>query len=298
MSNVIDQREVRIQDRCGQLILLPSCLMFLLGTVVVAAPQPGKEALANAPNHVDQLGDPLPAEAILRLGTSRLHHEVASLAWSPDGKAFLTGSNSDNYARLWDSKTGKELQCFRGPSQGVYSVLFVSGGKHVITFHGQSILCWDARTGKEVWRFEEEEDKDKMYGLLMLTPDGKTVMSVGPELFCWDVATGKRTQKLSILPRNRLYWHGEALSRDGKRIALCDEEHIQLWDLDTEKQVAQFKIPKKAAGWLKFMPDGKSLLSVSKDRCVQWNVETGKEIRSCPITFAGFTRDIYHPLIA
>ena len=49
--------------------------------------------------------------------------EVFSVAFSPDGKYALTGSN-DWTARLWNVQTGREVHTFTGHTGGVTSVAF------------------------------------------------------------------------------------------------------------------------------------------------------------------------------
>nr|MBA3751644.1 hypothetical protein [Candidatus Dependentiae bacterium] len=52
---------------------------------------------------------------------------VSSVAFSPDGKTVLTGSN-DGTARLWDIKTGEQLKELIQPELPVRSVAFSPDG--------------------------------------------------------------------------------------------------------------------------------------------------------------------------
>jgi WD40 repeat protein len=62
---------------------------------------------------LDCHGDPLPAGALVRLGTVRFRHAdtVSFVAFLPDGKTLLTAAQ-DQLVHLWDLGTGKEVRRF------------------------------------------------------------------------------------------------------------------------------------------------------------------------------------------
>src|SRR5207244_8539219 len=56
---------------------------------------------------MDRFGDPLPADAVARLGTLRLRGVVAhAFAFAADGRTFLTVSD-DPTVRIWNADTGR-----------------------------------------------------------------------------------------------------------------------------------------------------------------------------------------------
>ena len=76
------------------------------------------------------------------------------LASGPDGKTILTGE--DNWLRLWEVESGKELRALSGHAERVTSAQFSSDGKTVLTvsWNGHARL-WDVGRGKQrdLWNF-------------------------------------------------------------------------------------------------------------------------------------------------
>jgi WD40 repeat protein len=61
-------------------------------------------------------------------------HGVWSVAFSPDGKQVVSGSD-DKTVRLWDAATGAALQTLEGHSGAVSSVAFSPNSKCIPTLH-------------------------------------------------------------------------------------------------------------------------------------------------------------------
>src|SRR5262249_49147136 len=84
------------------------------------------------------------------LKTPILQHEgkVLAVAFRPDGKTVLTGSE-DNTARLWDAATGQALGAPLQHSHGVGRVAFSPDGQVIVTVSGDNAArLWDAATGQ------------------------------------------------------------------------------------------------------------------------------------------------------
>ncbi|KAF3402981.1 putative WD repeat-containing protein [Talaromyces pinophilus] len=60
-------------------------------------------------------------------------------------------SLSNSTIKLWDVKTGKELQSLTGHSDGINSVAFSSGGLILASgAYDKTIKIWNVKTGKEL----------------------------------------------------------------------------------------------------------------------------------------------------
>ncbi|MBW2640853.1 MAG: hypothetical protein JRE10_12040 [Deltaproteobacteria bacterium] len=57
---------------------------------------------------------------------------IRALCYSRDGRFVVTAS-SDRTAKLWETRTGREVRTFKGHSSGVNSVDVSSDGKFIVT---------------------------------------------------------------------------------------------------------------------------------------------------------------------
>ena len=70
------------------------------------------------------------------------------MAFSPDGKTILTGSE-DKTARLWDAATGRPLGQPIVHSGAVWSVAFSPDWQTILTgSYDETARLWDAATGR------------------------------------------------------------------------------------------------------------------------------------------------------
>src|SRR5262249_10770150 len=145
---------------------------------------------------LDRFGDPLPSDAVARLGTVRLRHVglCNRVAYSPDGK-LLASCGGDNVGRIWEADTGKERHCCVGHTEFPTSLACAPDGK-ILAAGGtdNTIRIWDARTGKEVRQLK----CNTIVCSIALAPDGKTLASCGDDkrVHLWDPATGKELRTL------------------------------------------------------------------------------------------------------
>ncbi|HEY7311871.1 MAG TPA: hypothetical protein VH643_21080 [Gemmataceae bacterium] len=137
---------LRTKRKIGALVILP------IGAGNAASQEPTKE-------RVDSLGDPLPPQALFRIGTTRLQHQgqIQALAVSDDGK-LLASCGREKVVRVWDARDGKPLWKFELPSWGPWALAFSRQGKELAAVSRSpenskangTFRRWDLTTGREL----------------------------------------------------------------------------------------------------------------------------------------------------
>jgi WD40 repeat protein len=217
---------------------------------------------------------------------------VYGLAFSPDGKLVLTGSD-DKTARLWDLHTGKPIHNLQGHTNDVRAVAFSPDGKLVLTgSHDRTARLWDAQTGQPIRTFEGIKGRVEC---VAFSPDGKLALagSADKTAWLWDVQTGNL---IHDFPGHIGLVHCAAFSPDGKIVITgSDEKLARLWDVQTGKGVSNLQGHTGGVTSAAFSPDGKFVLTGSRDKTTRlWDVQTGKEL--CKIlSFADETWAVVDP---
>jgi RNA polymerase sigma factor (sigma-70 family) len=211
-----------------------------------------------------EIGDPLPTNALQRLGSDRLTHlgTVDCLAYSPDGKTLASGGGyGDASIRLWESATGKEILKIKDGGV-VRDLVWTPDGKLLVSASdGDGVRFWDPATGTCVRQFPQGDGSALR---LALSNDGKTLV-VGETdftgtrkkdtLLIRNAITGKERHRFEIDRAYRL-----ALAPDGQTLAVGGEEKkIRLWNIATGTELPPLEGHKGGTYPVAFAPNGKLL---------------------------------------
>jgi WD40 repeat protein len=218
------------------------------------------------------------AEQIHSIGWSGIH--VYNTIFSPDGRSWLAGGDGGTL-RLYEVKTGKQIQELVGHEGWTQHAVFTPDGKHVLSASmDRTLRLWDLATGKEVRKFVGHED-----GVLSVdvTRDGKWAVSGSADrtLRLWEVATGKEVRKFVGHTGGCM----GLFSPDGKQaLSSSYDATMRLWDVASGKELRSSEGHTAGLYGAFVLPGGKQALSYSADQTARvWDLATGKELRKLEV---------------
>ena len=208
--------------------------------------------------------------SLLTAHTSR----VNCLAFSPDGRTFVSGSE-DGTILLWNWSTGSQKVLTKS-TESISNLTFSPDGKTLANGSGGTIRFWDTITGEQKQMFTGLPEN---ISNLSFNPDGKTIVSVtwGGEICISDTITGKRKKTFTVRMTDNVF--SVAFSPDGKIVAIGNRDGIiYLSDLNTGELKFTLTGHSEDVESVVFSPDGKTVASSSYiDETVRiWNAHTGE----------------------
>jgi WD40 repeat protein len=235
-----------------------------------------------------QIWDARTGDLVARLGPHR--SEVNSVAWSPDGRRVVCGSE-DGTARVWDVRTGAEVSCFDGHEKWVNDAAWSADGRHVASAGSDDLFVrvWDGETGKQRLLLSGHEGD---VACVAWSPEGRYVASASWDrtVRVWDLSGSVAAVRL----RGHEEFHGRIdqldFSPDGRRVATgaqhidplwFSKDWVRLWDVGTGLQLGLLAGAQWVPAEVAWSPDGKWLVTGAADGSLRvWDSQTGEE-RHC-----------------
>jgi RNA polymerase sigma factor (sigma-70 family) len=216
---------------------------------------------------LDQFGDPLPPDAIARLGTTRFAfaHHANSVAYAKDGKTIVVAIGHG--AVVMDAVSGKRLRSIT-TSNGVRSLAISPDGKLLaLQTSGPSVKpgalkvgnleIWDTQTGTVLRQCMVPRGSEQFDGLIF-SPDGKRLAAhVVPRNSArvWDVATGKQLLEWGAAGESG----GACFSADSQQLIAGYGRRMIVLDIAASRAERFVDYPGGNVYRLALAPDGKTL---------------------------------------
>jgi WD40 repeat protein len=251
-------------------------------------------------------------ETKLKSGFS-FEEEFGPVPFSPDGRTVLS-EKEDDIVAISLVADGKELASLNhdtrdSAAKDILKAMFFGGtrhflalqtsfsadGRYAFTINGdKQARIWETASGQLKHQITNSE---RIYRAAF-TPDNASLLTVEQQggMKLWDVETGQL--KGEIAPKNFLedFMKSFEMSADGKYIATFYFGDTRIWDAKTAQ--LRFKLPKSETTDAMFSPDGRWLVTASRDKLTSgkiWNVETGELKLSLPPTGHKTASVVYSP---
>jgi RNA polymerase sigma factor (sigma-70 family) len=224
----------------------------------------------------DRFGDPLPAGAVARLGTTRFRHVgAAALALTTDGKAVVTCGGDDRVVRVWDTDTGRLLRERPIAREGWPLALSADGRRLALSHFDQgtlSITLWDLERDQLVCMLPVEKSRRGLRQGLF-SPDGKTLVTaeVDGTLRAYDMDTGKGW----LVGNHESQARSLAFTADGTLVSSARDPKarngnclLRFWDVAGGRERARLALPQNTFEAF-VSPDGRTIAVCVADRYVK-----------------------------
>ncbi len=256
---------------------------------------------------VDELGDPLPEQALFRIGTNRLQHSgIRTLAVSEDGR-FLASCAYDRIVKVWDPKDGRPIWTFKmsGPELSGWGLAFSRDGKELAVVSQSNskskesgrVCRWDMSTGR-VLQCDmpiEEKSQDVVNDVALACRDNGKYLAAETidrdiSLYSPAIADSGRTLKGHPGKVTRL-----CFAKDAKTlISLDNKGNLFFWSTSDGKKIAKLDLPPVKGQdldvdfpTLALSADGKILAVCLQDGSTRILDAKGRELRRLPTTQGG-----------
>jgi len=222
---------------------------------------------------------------------------VTGAVFSPDGRELATwGRGRNNWIQIWDVAEGTRKRALVGHDAEVTFAVYAPDGKLLVSSSlDRTARVWNAATGLPVAILKGH---DAGVQRVLFSPDSQTLAtgSYDATIKLWNVADGR---ELATLSGHEAPVLAIAFSPDGKQLASAasrwgarygydpSPSEVRFWDVAERKTTAVMKGHESHVFSLAYMPDGKTLISVSLDRTMRlWDVASGTQIGSLPPALA------------
>lgn len=204
----------------------------------------------------------------------RIERRDAGLAFTPDGRHYISGSLGSPYKTLTDVETGEDRFVFRGQY-----VRFSEDSTQAAAFDGGRLTMWDVNRGLEKLRYEAEDGfriaptADRLLDRIVLTGTGGAMQ----------VRSLRSGELIYRIPEAGIHIEFVHLSKDGKTLTVVHiNGKVDHHNVDEGKLINSFETRTARPAARLVSPDDKHFAGMTGSGGRQdirvWELETGNMV--------------------
>jgi eukaryotic-like serine/threonine-protein kinase len=220
-------------------------------------------------------------ELMAKHGIFRGHTSfVYSVGFSADGR-HIASCGWDSTVRVWDTNTVKEVACMTNDPLSInINMTFNPDGSCIAAYaRDYKVHWWNWKSQSLVRSLDPKSDCSDTGVAVSASGDRLACGSVGGVVRVWDPRSGEETMELK--EEDATWIWDVAFDKTGERLAAANSLgndakcFIRIWDINSQKPMAELSGHTKTIHAVQFSNDGKWLASGSYDETVRiWNANT------------------------
>jgi WD40 repeat protein len=241
-----------------------------------------------SPSHSARLWDAETGQLVAMLSGHR--HEVAAVAFSPDGKWLFTG-DANGTGVLWDAATLKEVHRLHAHTRKIAAAAFLPDGSRLLTASlDNTVAQWDLASGRELGPLVLRHP-DPVNSLALIPGRRQALTSCTGRnhatVRLWDLDLARVIEALPLDEETTAV----AVTSDGRHALTVHAKRsaVRLWQLESLREILAPRGKDQVGAFLDlghtrsllwtatFSPDGESILTVGGSDARLWDIQKGAE---------------------